>query len=155
MGRASTNISFLYFLENDFRNAEKYADIAIRNDRYNAKALVNKGNCLFIRDELDKSKELYLEAIGVEADCVEAIYNLGLTNRRMGLLVEALQAYEKLQTIVSNAPEVLFQIAHLHESIGNNKLAMKWYNILASRVPSDPSSLIKLGSMYAREEDET
>ena len=44
MARASNNISFLYFLENDFSNAEKFADMAIQNDRYNSKALVNKGN---------------------------------------------------------------------------------------------------------------
>jgi intraflagellar transport protein 88 len=29
MARASNNISFLYFLENDFQTAEKYADMAI------------------------------------------------------------------------------------------------------------------------------
>lgn len=138
MARAATNIAFLYFLEGDFRSAEKYADVAIRNDRYNAKALVNKGNCLYIRDELEKSKELYLEAIGVEADCVEAIYNLGLVNRRIGALGEALQAYEKLQTIVSSAPEVMLQIATLHEALGNVKEAKKWYNILVTKVPSDP-----------------
>jgi hypothetical protein len=44
--------------------AEKYADLAIRNDRYNALALVNKGNCLFVKSEFAKAKELYLEAIG-------------------------------------------------------------------------------------------
>jgi intraflagellar transport protein 88 len=84
MARASTNISFLYFIEKDWKNAEKYADVAIKNDRYNAKALVNKGNCLFMREDFEKSKEYFLEAIGVEADCVEAIYNLGLVNRHIG-----------------------------------------------------------------------
>jgi intraflagellar transport protein 88 len=33
MARASSNISFLYFLENDVKNAEKYADMAITHDR--------------------------------------------------------------------------------------------------------------------------
>jgi len=53
MARAATNISFLYFIEKNYRNAEKYADIAIKNDRYNAKALVNKGNCLYIKEEFE------------------------------------------------------------------------------------------------------
>lgn len=39
------NLSFLYFLEAEHVNAEKYADIAVKADRYNARALVNKGNC--------------------------------------------------------------------------------------------------------------
>lgn len=48
MARAANNISFLYFLENDFESAEKFADMAIQHNRYNSKALVNKGNCLFV-----------------------------------------------------------------------------------------------------------
>lgn len=47
MAMASNNISFLYFLENDFKSAETFADLAIQHDRYNSKALVNKGNCLY------------------------------------------------------------------------------------------------------------
>jgi hypothetical protein len=59
----------------------------VKADRYNAKALVNRANCLFIREEYEAAKEVYLEAIGVEADCVEAIYNLGLVNKRYWLLL--------------------------------------------------------------------
>lgn len=47
--RAATNLSFLYFLEGDISNAEKHAEVAVKTNRYNAQALVNKGNCLFNR----------------------------------------------------------------------------------------------------------
>lgn len=57
MGRVATNISFLYFLENDLKNAEKYADIAINFDRFNPKALVNRGNCMFAKNEFLRAKE--------------------------------------------------------------------------------------------------
>jgi intraflagellar transport protein 88 len=57
MARVATNISFLYFLETDYKNAEKYADVAITYDRYNAKALVNRGNCLFVKNEFLRAKE--------------------------------------------------------------------------------------------------
>jgi len=40
---AATNLSFIYFLEGDLESANQYADLAVRNSRYNAKALVNKG----------------------------------------------------------------------------------------------------------------
>jgi len=90
MAMASNNISFLYFLENDFKNAEHFADLAIQHDRYNSKALVNKGNTLFVNEEFDRAKEFFLEAIGVEADCIEAIYNLGLVYKRLGYYNESL-----------------------------------------------------------------
>ena len=100
MGRVANNISFLYFLENNYKDADKYVDIATNFDRYNAKALVNKGNCLFMKNDFMRAKEQYLEAIGVEADCVEALYNLGYVNKKLNLFMEALQALEKLQTIM-------------------------------------------------------
>lgn len=47
--RAALNLSFLYFWEGDLGNAERYAEMAVKADRYNARALVNKGNCLFMK----------------------------------------------------------------------------------------------------------
>lgn len=85
--------------------------MAIKEDRYNALALVNKGNCFYFKEEYEKAKEHYLEAIGVEADCLEAIYNLGLVNKPLNLWHEAIQAFEKIQSVVFNAPEVLYQMA--------------------------------------------
>lgn len=154
MAMASNNISFLYFLENDFKLAEQFADLAIQHDRYNSKALVNKGNCLFVNEEYDRSKEFFLEAIGVEADCIEAIYNLGLVYKRLGYYNESLQAFEKLHTIIPNSYEVLYQIAHVYELIGMRRQAIKWYNILITKVPSDSEILAKMGYLYQQEQDE-
>ena len=61
------------------KNAEKYADIALEADKYNAKALVNKGNVSFVKKNYERAKEYYIEALNVEADCVQAIYNLGFS----------------------------------------------------------------------------
>lgn len=49
LGTAATNLSFIYFLEGDHRQSEHYADLAIQHDRYNSKALNNRGNCFFVR----------------------------------------------------------------------------------------------------------
>lgn len=159
MARVATNISFLYFIEKDLKNAEKYADIAIKNDRYNAKALVNKGNCLFIREEYEAAKNYFLEAIGVEADCVEAIYNLGLVNRRLEETradagYETLQAFEKLQNIMNNAPEVLFQIGSIYERAEDYQQAIKWYNVLVTRLPSDAGVLQRIARMHSLLQEE-
>lgn len=57
----------------DFKSADLYADMAIRHNRYNAKALVNKGNCLFMSKEYGRAKEIFLEAIGVEVRHIATI----------------------------------------------------------------------------------
>lgn len=153
--RAATNLSFLYFLEGDVAQASRYANLAVKHDRYNAKALVNLGNCLMERGEFERAKELYLEAIGVEADCVEAIFNLGLVNKHLGVTHEALQAFEKLHTLVPSSPEVIYQIASLHEGMGNYTAAVKYFNYLISKVPTDPGALARLGQIFTRDDDET
>lgn len=47
--------------------------MAIAHNRYNAKALVNKGNCLFMSKDYDRAKDIFLEAIGVEVKAPEGI----------------------------------------------------------------------------------
>jgi intraflagellar transport protein 88 len=137
--KAATNLSFLYFLEGDIAAADKYANLAVQNDRYNAKALVNKGNCLMVQGELERAKELFLEAIGVEADCSEAIFNLGLVNRKLGKPHEALQAFEKLHSIIPNSPEVIFHIANLCDQLGNFRAATKVCILLFCSCCNHPS----------------
>ncbi|RLN44131.1 hypothetical protein BBJ28_00010611 [Nothophytophthora sp. Chile5] len=163
---AATNLSYLYFVEGDTAQADKYASMAVRHQRYNAKALVNKGNCLYVKNECERAKELFLEAIGVEADCIEAIYNLGLVNIKMGVLNEALQAFEKLHSIVPTNAEVLYQIANLHDIMGNYRQAAKWFNILLScfggsdknerntKNVADPGVLARLGQIFNKDDDE-
>jgi len=155
LGTAATNLSFLYFLEGDYKQAEKYADIAINNDRYNAKALTNKGNCLAQRGNYEKAKEYYQEAINVDAVCAEAIYNSGLICKKMNNIKESLQWYEKLHAILRNNSEVIFQIADCYERLNNLQQAMEWYNILISVIPTDPGVLAKFGSLAMKKGDKT
>lgn len=154
---AATNLSFIYFLEQDIDQAEKYADMAYTHDRYNAKALVNKGNCLMMsrkNENVEMAKQFYLEAIGVEADCVEAIYNLGLVNLKMGSFAEAQQAFEKLHTVIPQNPEVIYQIANLYEQNNDLSSAIEWFKILNIQVPSDPGVLARMGQIYNKQDDE-
>jgi intraflagellar transport protein 88 len=154
---AGTNLSFIYFLEGDYAQAEKNADWALKSDRYNAKALVNKGNCFFMHGETHKAKELYLEAIGVEADCVEAIYNLGQVNLKMDLVAEAHQAFDKLYTILPNVPEALFQLGAIYDkgtTEAELEQAAKTYEMLLNKVPGDPNVCSRLGLVYEKLEDD-
>lgn len=150
---ASTNLSFIYFLEADYGAAEKQADIAIKSDRYNAKALVNKGNCLFMSRDYRRAREMYLEAVGVEADCIEAIYNLGLVNLELSAIEEAKNAFDKLHTILPSVPEALFQLASIYER-QNLEEAAKTYERLVTRVPNDPYICSRLGQVYEKLDDE-
>ena len=152
---AATNLSFLYFLETDLKMAAQYADLALQRDRYNAKALVNKANTLFAAADFGAAKELYLEAIGVEADCVEAIYNLGLANRRLALLPDSAQAFRKLHRLLPDDLGVVWQLGSAYEAMGDADQALHFFHSLQSAAPTDPQLLSHIAELYHSSGDET
>eukprot|EP01105_Mastigella_eilhardi_P028360 TRINITY_DN927_c2_g1_i2.p1 TRINITY_DN927_c2_g1~~TRINITY_DN927_c2_g1_i2.p1 ORF type:complete len:615 (-),score=207.57 TRINITY_DN927_c2_g1_i2:78-1922(-) len=153
---ASTNLSFLYYLENDVSNAEKYADLALTADGYNAKALVNKGNCLASRGQLEEAKKMYEAALGFDSvDCAEAIYNLGLVYKKLGDMEMAYRSFTKLISILPNDPEVIYQLATLHEQRGSVDVAISLLKQLHSLLhETDPGVAAKLGELYVKKGDE-
>ena len=76
LAAASTNLAVLFYLEGQDEQAERYADMAVQADRYNAKSLVNRGNCFFKRGQYDQAKQCYLDAVNVDSVCMEAQYVL-------------------------------------------------------------------------------
>ena len=43
-----------------FNLVEYYTDIDVRNSRYNANSIGNKGNFFFIKSDFTRAKEIYL-----------------------------------------------------------------------------------------------
>ncbi|MEQ2183000.1 hypothetical protein GOODEAATRI_028102 [Goodea atripinnis] len=84
---AATNLSFLYFLEKDYDQADRYADLAMNADRYNPAALINKGNTVFVKKDYEKAAEFYKEALRNDSSCTEALYNLGSASIQLLLVV--------------------------------------------------------------------
>uniref|UniRef100_A0A8C5BNK6 Intraflagellar transport 88 homolog n=1 Tax=Gadus morhua TaxID=8049 RepID=A0A8C5BNK6_GADMO len=150
---AATNLSFLYFLEKDYEQADRYADLAMSADRYNPAALINKGNTCFVRQDYDKAEEFYREALRNDSSCTEALYNLGLTYKRLNRLEEALDGFLKLHAILRNSSQVMFQLAHLYELLDDPQQAMDWLMQLISVTPTDPQVLAKLGGLHDLEGD--
>lgn len=89
-------------------------------------ACVNHGNCYFVKQDYYKAKELYTLALEKDVMCSEALYNLGLTNKQLGHLDDAIDCFQKLHVIISNHPEVIYQIGLLNETIGDLEQAIEW-----------------------------
>ncbi|XP_073439157.1 intraflagellar transport protein 88 homolog isoform X2 [Dendrobates tinctorius] len=102
---AATNLSFLYFLEKDYSQADLYADLAVTTDRYNPSALTNKGNSVFVSGDYEKATEFYKEALRNDSSCTESLYNLGLTYKKLNRLEEALDCFHKLHAILRNSAQ--------------------------------------------------
>jgi len=151
--KSACNLSYLYFLQSDFDKGEEYANMSVEVDKYNAKALVNKGNFLYKRGNMEQAKECYYEALSVEADCIEALYNLGLATKGLQQYEESLRVFQRLYTML-DTPEVVYQLANLHELQDHIPKAVDWFRHLITRVPTDPSILARLGTIHSKLSDE-
>uniref|UniRef100_A0A4W6DPP2 Intraflagellar transport protein 88 homolog n=1 Tax=Lates calcarifer TaxID=8187 RepID=A0A4W6DPP2_LATCA len=152
---AATNLSFLYFLEKDYDQADRYADLAMTADRYNPAALINKGNTVFIKQDYEKAAEFYKEALRNDSSCTEALYNLGLTYKKLNRLEEALDCFLKLHAILRNSAQVMYQLAHLYELLEDPQQAIEWLMQVISVTPTDPQALAKLGELHDGEGDKS
>ncbi|KAM6179582.1 intraflagellar transport protein 88 homolog isoform 8-T8 [Erethizon dorsatum] len=152
---AATNLSFLYYLENEFAQASSYADLAVNSDRYNPSALTNKGNTVFANGDYEKAAEFYKEALRNDSSCTEALYNIGLTYKKLNRLDEALECFLKLHAILRNSAQVLYQIANVYELMEDPSQAIEWLMQLISVVPTDSKALSKLGELYDSEGDKS
>lgn len=154
--RAATNLSYLYLLKSDLKNAEKYASLSVEHDKYNAKALVNLGNCQYLKGEYHLAKDTFSKALSAEPDCIQAVYNIGIVCKSPALrqYQESLNTFHRLHSIIPESVEVIYQIADVYRLLGDNDSAAEWYNRLIARVPSDPGVLHNLGQINSIEKDE-
>ena len=60
-----------------------------------------------------------------------------------------------MHTIIPNNPAVIYQIANLYELQGQAQQAVKWFNVLITRVPTDPGVLSRLGQIFSKENEES
>jgi intraflagellar transport protein 88 len=102
-----------------------------------------------------EARESYLEAIGVEADCCEALYNLGLVSKLMGEYEGATQVFKKLNQLIPRSPEVVYELSDCAERMGDLPLAIEWIHRLINIVPSDPSVWRRLGAIWDKDGNET
>lgn len=151
MELAATNLSFLYYIEQDFENADKYSSIALKYNKYNSNALVNKGNCLFLNGQTNEAIETYTKAIYNDSDCVEAFYNLALTYKSIGSYEDAIDVFEKLHQKIPKSPEILYAISDCYEKIGSISNAIDWMHRLININPTDSKMWSHLGSLWERE----
>ncbi|XP_076804063.1 intraflagellar transport protein 88 homolog [Clavelina lepadiformis] len=145
--QAATNLSFIYFLQGNRDQARRYADAAVKADRFNASSLTNKANCLFMDNDPDGAIALYREALDNDTSCYEALYNLGLVHKKLGNLNAALDCFLKLHNIVRTSSQVMFEIATIYENLEDWGQAIEWMMQCVGVVPTDASVLSRMAAI--------
>ena len=190
VAEAATNLSFLYLAEEDLEKAGSFSGLAVERDGVDARALVNRG-CFFLRKaesaekqpardtddadadaEASRKERLLREALScfeaaseIDGDGVEAIFNRGLTLKRLGDFPEAVALFKKVMEKVplSNENngdalctlrpgvhvEALYHIADMSDAAGDVSTAIACYETVVRKIGNDPNVLARLGKARA------
>jgi intraflagellar transport protein 88 len=65
------------------------------------------------QDNAEGAMALYRRAIEIDGNFVEALYNLGLVQKKLGLLPDALGTFKSLANKLPNNVEILYQVHSL------------------------------------------
>lgn len=153
--QSNNNLSFIYFLQQKNPEASSYASKALQADKYNPSALVNKGNTVAFDGDWGSAIQYYQEALRVDAECTEALYNLGIACKRVERNEESLEAFIKLHQIQRTNPQVMFMIADIYRQLGDGSAAVDWLQQALSVSHNDPKLLQELGNMFDTEGDKS
>eukprot|EP00158_Paraphelidium_tribonemae_P006977 Partr_v1_DN28057_c5_g1_i1_m57212 putative Intraflagellar transport 88 homolog (Chlamydomonas) len=122
----ATNLSALLFGQRDIEQAEKYADLAMKSNRFNTHALNNLAACQIQKGSLQSANSTLTEVVSIDSLSPEGLYNKGLTLLAMDNFVDALKVFEKLHQLDRHDIEVLYQLAEANDRIGESKQALEW-----------------------------
>ncbi|XP_031625781.1 intraflagellar transport protein 88 homolog [Contarinia nasturtii] len=152
---AVTSLTFIYIKMKDMTNALKYAEISREVDSYNPAGFVNSGTCEFIRENYESARKYFEMALEIDPTAFEALYNLGLTYKKIGDFENALNCFRKIYATVSNNhhPHVIYQMGNLYELLNDTSGAIEWYTQLLGLVNTDPSVFQKIATMYETDGD--
>lgn len=59
---------------------------------------------------LMEARSHFMDAVSLEADCAEAIYNLGLVSKAVGNLDDALTAFKRMNSMLADDTAAIFQV---------------------------------------------
>ena len=74
-------------------------------------ATIHLANCLLKEEKIENAKIAYQDAINVDADAADALFNLGVLHQNTQTYSNALLHFKKLNVVMKDNPEVLFNLA--------------------------------------------
>lgn len=121
------NLSELYYLKNDYKNAKKYAYEAIKINKDNTVALLNISICLINEKDFLGAIEYLKEIIGIDRENAQAYNYLGIANKFLNKNGEAKTFFKKAIATNKNYHEPYFNLAQIELSNNNFIDGWKYY----------------------------
>ncbi|XP_015769439.1 PREDICTED: intraflagellar transport protein 88 homolog [Acropora digitifera] len=143
---AATNLSFLYFLENDVTQADKYAELAMTADRYNPAG----ERFAFFQNQSTFLRMAVVRTVLTDIVVMDSHF-LSLTMQRYEMLDDKNQAiewYMQLVSVVPTDPSVLSKLGELYDSEQDKSQAFQYHFESYRYFPSNIDIISWLGAYY-------
>lgn len=134
----------------DLARAEAIYRSLIRAGYLSGSLLVNLAVLCGLRDELQEMVELLKKAIEIEPRNVEALYNLGLANAKLGDKKTAAETYRKAISYQPGYAIAHYNLGNLMQDEGDFAAAAACYEKAIEYRPSDAKSHFNLGLAYRK-----
>lgn len=115
--------------------------------------MTNKANCFFAEQEYERAKHYYEDALKIDASCVEALYNLGLTYGKIGMYEQALDQFFKLHAMQRSNTQIYAKMAEINAKKSDYDQAENWYMQALRAHPKDSELLKCIGNIYDEQGD--
>ncbi|KAG9395723.1 Tetratricopeptide repeat [Carpediemonas membranifera] len=154
-----TNLAFVHYVTGENDKATQYAREAVAQDPHSAYALNMLGCTLLRGGDADGAVSALEKAVDVpQSDCNEAIYNLGLAYKRLGMLNEAIDQFQLYSDTIGEldpraSADALWQLSEICRTSDDPDEAIVQAKLLATRVPNDASAHARLGNIYRSVDD--
>ncbi|CAL8462770.1 g2303 [Coccomyxa elongata] len=149
-GQAAVSLSSLRLLQNRGQEAEALADLALTQSHSDPQALVCLGNAKAAAGNLEQAREVYADALTLDASYYHAQYNYALVSKWLGYLEDALSVFRQLHDATPDSAEVICQVADVLDKKEEPEEALPWLEHLHALVPADISIITRIGRMHAK-----
>ena len=121
------NLSELYYLNKDLKNAKDCAYNAIKINEKNTIALLNLSICLINEKNFIGAIEYLEKIIGIDRENAQAYNYLGISNKFLGNISKATEFFKKAFEINKNYHEPYYNLAQIELSRNNFKDGWLYY----------------------------
>lgn len=145
-GYAAFSNSYLFFEPKDFKKAEEYALKVVELAPSSPGAEIALGDCYRAQQDLQKARDAYSKAIGLDPEASAAYYKKGHANTFMGNLDEARQNYMdgRSHDVSKTFSNQLVAYTYLYG--GDYKAALKWLMDESNKSDSSGESSNKINN---------
>ena len=134
--------------QNIFNNTDKLDYGESRTELY-----LNEGIKYFETGDVEKAHDAFLKILEIDANNIDANFNLGVLNRDKRDYQKALIFFTKCNDVIPNNFTVIFNIAYCNEMLKQYKSAIDYYEE-AQKISDDNHELFfNLGNIYKKLKD--